>query len=147
MKSFLPQMASTSAFPFAQYAGKFLLASCDQKGTERPSILLAGASFDRIESKSGRARRIASGDFRSEEHTSELQSHSDLVCRLLLEKKKNKANTVTVFHAKDLQTELSVEQRKIVLDTIELVRNERMWKKELNITREQKDKVMNEKHI
>src|SRR5438034_2484909 len=28
--------------------------------------------------------------FRSEEHTSELQSHSDLVCRLLLEKKKDK---------------------------------------------------------
>src|SRR5436190_9899606 len=26
---------------------------------------------------------------RSEEHTSELQSHSELVCRLLLEKKKN----------------------------------------------------------
>src|SRR5438034_7265973 len=26
--------------------------------------------------------------YRSEEHTSELQSHSDLVCRLLLEKKK-----------------------------------------------------------
>src|SRR5438034_2907205 len=30
---------------------------------------------------------------RSEEHTSELQSHSDLVCRLLLEKKKNKRQT------------------------------------------------------
>src|SRR5260221_7082895 len=30
---------------------------------------------------------------RSEEHTSELQSHSDLVCRLLLEKKKKKACT------------------------------------------------------
>src|SRR5438132_14408465 len=29
-------------------------------------------------------------DGRSEEHTSELQSHSDLVCRLLLEKKKKK---------------------------------------------------------
>src|SRR5438034_9892246 len=29
---------------------------------------------------------------RSEEHTSELQSHSDLVCRLLLEKKKTKNN-------------------------------------------------------
>src|SRR5438034_5920441 len=28
--------------------------------------------------------------FRSEEHTSELQSHSDLVCRLLLEKKNKK---------------------------------------------------------
>src|SRR5699024_12828661 len=31
---------------------------------------------------------IKSGDFRSEEHTSELQSRFDLVCRLLLEKKK-----------------------------------------------------------
>src|SRR5436190_11878716 len=31
---------------------------------------------------------------RSEEHTSELQSHSDLVCRLLLEKKKQKRRTV-----------------------------------------------------
>src|SRR5436190_7439058 len=31
---------------------------------------------------------------RSEEHTSELQSHSDLVCRLLLEKKKNQLNSV-----------------------------------------------------
>src|SRR5438034_8371519 len=29
---------------------------------------------------------------RSEEHTSELQSHSDLVCRLLLEKKKKKTD-------------------------------------------------------
>src|SRR5260221_5115052 len=30
---------------------------------------------------------LSSDDGRSEEHTSELQSHSDLVCRLLLEKK------------------------------------------------------------
>src|SRR5438132_8939805 len=30
---------------------------------------------------------------RSEEHTSELQSHSDLVCRLLLEKKKQQRIT------------------------------------------------------
>src|SRR5438034_5139835 len=30
---------------------------------------------------------------RSEEHTSELQSHSDLVCRLLLEKKKKTIST------------------------------------------------------
>src|SRR2546430_7786457 len=33
---------------------------------------------------------------RSEEHTSELQSQSNLVCRLLLEKKKSSANTSTV---------------------------------------------------
>src|SRR5690242_21138727 len=31
--------------------------------------------------------------FRSEEHTSELQSHVNLVCRLLLEKKKKKKKT------------------------------------------------------
>src|SRR5438132_10343093 len=32
---------------------------------------------------------------RSEEHTSELQSHSDLVCRLLLEKKKKTKKAIT----------------------------------------------------
>src|SRR2546421_6989349 len=32
---------------------------------------------------------------RSEEHTSELQSRSDLVCRLLLEKKKSRLSTDT----------------------------------------------------
>src|SRR5947209_15337697 len=40
---------------------------------------------------------------RSEEHTSELQSRQYLVCRLLLEKKKNQINTYThrVNHIKD----------------------------------------------
>src|SRR2546427_8280939 len=37
-----------------------------------------------------------SGDKRSEEHTSELQSQSNLVCRLLLEKKKTKERTESV---------------------------------------------------
>src|SRR5207248_7569365 len=37
-----------------------------------------------------RGRRTVGRRFRSEEHTSELQSPYDLVCRLLLEKKKNK---------------------------------------------------------
>src|SRR5438034_7535686 len=37
-------------------------------------------------------------DRRSEEHTSELQSHSDLVCRLLLEKKKRKQTDITNFY-------------------------------------------------
>src|SRR2546428_5962012 len=35
---------------------------------------------------------------RSEEHTSELQSRSDLVCRLLLEKKKRTLLSASVFH-------------------------------------------------
>src|SRR6266480_1125934 len=37
-----------------------------------------------------RADGLAPRPVRSEEHTSELQSHVNLVCRLLLEKKKNK---------------------------------------------------------
>src|SRR5437773_9747401 len=36
----------------------------------------------------GRPRSDSADAMRSEEHTSELQSHHDLVCRLLLEKKK-----------------------------------------------------------
>src|SRR2546430_11170802 len=39
---------------------------------------------------------------RSEEHTSELQSQSNLVCRLLLEKKK-KTNNENTYYIKDKQ--------------------------------------------
>src|SRR2546427_4441400 len=46
--------------------------------------------------QSAKAKRV----FRSEEHTSELQSQSNLVCRLLLEKKKKK----TVNRALDCVT-------------------------------------------
>src|SRR5438034_7425321 len=45
------------------------------------------ASCAALRTPSSRAPRRAPP--RSEEHTSELQSHSDLVCRLLLEKKKH----------------------------------------------------------
>src|SRR5688572_32225272 len=44
-----------------------------------------------------RSRGLAPGE-RSEEHTSELQSQSNLVCRLLLEKKKKKKITVRTLH-------------------------------------------------
>src|SRR5437870_10186958 len=36
---------------------------------------------------------------RSEEHTSELQSRGHLVCRLLLEKKKNRGHKITAHNA------------------------------------------------
>src|SRR5438034_4787306 len=46
---------------------------------------------DQLPGRRHERRRLgARARVRSEEHTSELQSHSDLVCRLLLEKKKNK---------------------------------------------------------
>src|SRR5260370_27441712 len=48
--------------------------------------------------QTGRRRRALPVDgprLRSEEHTSELQSHLNLVCRLLLEKKKHELQTET----------------------------------------------------
>src|SRR2546430_3762480 len=46
---------------------------------------------------------LTPGRGRSEEHTSELQSQSNLVCRLLLEKKKKQqADTLVVIYAKRL---------------------------------------------
>src|SRR5438132_10549367 len=48
---------------------------------------------DRVEGarsvRRGEAAAVTEALRRSEEHTSELQSHSELVCRLLLEKKKD----------------------------------------------------------
>src|SRR2546430_9696968 len=45
---------------------------------------------------SPRGRRCSGAACRSEEHTSELQSQSNLVCRLLLEKKKRANRSATV---------------------------------------------------
>src|SRR5688572_31018392 len=50
-----------------------------------------------VDARIGRPRE----EFRSEEHTSELQSQSNLVCRLLLEKKKNETTTDKIHE--DLQ--------------------------------------------
>src|SRR2546430_13111194 len=48
--------------------------------------------------QAGHDRRAREAPARSEEHTSELQSQSNLVCRLLLEKKKKKNEHVSYHH-------------------------------------------------
>src|SRR5436190_18256599 len=57
------------------------------------TTLFRSGAVDRGQARVGppdRPREVRQdADRRSEEHTSELQSHSDLVCRLLLEKKKD----------------------------------------------------------
>src|SRR5690606_14470780 len=87
--------------------GKVLLRRRDRNGTEwalsaiplggyvkfldDPEQDLAGADPRRAfnaQPLRNRAAIVAAGPFRSEEHTSELQSRENLVCRLLLEKKK-----------------------------------------------------------
>src|SRR2546421_8909605 len=59
-----------------------------------------------LPSKTSTATGRPSGEQRSEEHTSELQSRSDLVCRLLLEKKKqNTREDHTPQHHMPLRTQ------------------------------------------
>src|SRR2546422_6846311 len=55
----------------------------------RPARLLAAVHRDQIKVAAGVQRPCGWLAARSEEHTSELQSRLHLVCRLLLEKKKN----------------------------------------------------------
>src|SRR5260370_29161380 len=62
-------------------------ASC--QGVARSRLKAKAASSVSI----GPAELTSAPRLRSEEHTSELQSHLNLVCRLLLEKKKKKKNT------------------------------------------------------
>src|SRR5438034_7319254 len=80
-------LAFSAAFPLDfSAAGDFGAGS----GLERVSMpALSGRSSLYCNFLSSRkAWRQPSSLCRSEEHTSELQSHSDIVCRLLLEKKK-----------------------------------------------------------
>src|SRR5688572_31586703 len=56
------------------------IAACGR----HPAVPLVGAAVTREQPQ---LRRSVFGARRSEEHTSELQSQSNLVCRLLLEKK------------------------------------------------------------
>src|SRR5260221_5005118 len=58
---------------------------------------------------------------RSEEHTSELQSHSDLVCRLLLEKKKQERSEAELSYLTILSTGLSLEKGSCIGNCSSLV--------------------------
>src|SRR5690606_42051109 len=69
---------------------------------EDPALAVKGACFSAVFAVPGALTWLFGGRrpgdwamyaIRSEEHTSELQSRENLVCRLLLEKKKNKTRT------------------------------------------------------
>src|SRR5438034_6498235 len=64
---------------------------CFVPGSQHREGMLQGA--DGSLTAGSPAQRSPEPALRSEEHTSELQSHSDLVCRLLLEKKKKKTKS------------------------------------------------------
>src|SRR5438132_10868551 len=62
-----------------------------QLGSTAPSFTAPASDGKTYELADVLKRKHVGQLVRSEEHTSELQSHSDLVCRLLLEKKKQHA--------------------------------------------------------
>src|SRR2546430_13124540 len=81
--------------PFVDYCGALGLVSPIDLG-----IKVARALFERTKIAPPDVGSVTAGSVaRSEEHTSELQSQSNLVCRLLLEKKKNENLPYTVLVA------------------------------------------------
>src|SRR5690606_39481732 len=108
----MPQEASMSSAPlhFRRARGADLDAIVGLladdilgSGREDPSVPASPcyvAAFEAIERDANQLLAVAERDgavvgcLRSEEHTSELQSRENLVCRLLLEKK----NTSRIFH-------------------------------------------------
>src|SRR5438874_12714716 len=91
--SLLRRPPRSTLFPYTT-----LFRSSDLLGCHTLTILWYGLPWRHLQHRSGhdgspftRARvRMHVRTYRSEEHTSELQSRRDLVCRLLLEKKKKK---------------------------------------------------------
>src|SRR2546421_908902 len=73
----------TTLFRSLAYALDYLNRAADP--ARRRAIILMSDGLD-----STLPNVTGTGSTRSEEHTSELQSRSDLVCRLLLEKKKRR---------------------------------------------------------
>src|SRR5260221_7628186 len=71
---------------------------------------LLAITADEIEDYINRGIPVKKG-MRSEEHTSELQSHSDLVCRLLLEKKKKN----NYFNYLDNRRRLRIDRHQLRL--------------------------------
>src|SRR5690606_42011503 len=78
------QLPQTHAATFA------LIQRMAQAGLTDKPLSLSGAIPETVPFLADTRYLLARKGTRSEEHTSELQSRENLVCRLLLEKKKNK---------------------------------------------------------
>src|SRR3712207_7025569 len=95
----------STLFPYTtlfRSPGRALQPGAAGAGERRPAARRSG----RDPGAEGAPRRLAFGHGapRSEEHTSELQSRQYLVCRLLLEKKKNNIKPNTVQYQAPLST-------------------------------------------
>src|SRR5438034_3167487 len=89
----LPRAQRSTLFPYTTLFRSVVMEDALAEGLAGEGAALEQAR--RLAQGGGDLRHVGrvvgaafEGRRRSEEHTSELQSHSDLVCRLLLEKKK-----------------------------------------------------------
>src|SRR2546427_3434696 len=78
-----PQMRKTVVAITAFALVALGAAGCVSKSEYTKTVQGAQTRYDALDADNARLKR----ELRSEEHTSELQSQSNLVCRLLLEKK------------------------------------------------------------
>src|SRR5437773_5985113 len=94
IKTVFAQAALASPDEFSQWLKAWRIAA--ESGSQEPLLGFfsreRGVSEEQFLQQLGQTLGWPYLDLRSEEHTSELQSHHDLVCRLLLEKKKTKTN-------------------------------------------------------
>src|SRR5450432_4519388 len=95
---------------FALFCFFFLMIRRPPRSTLFPYTTLFRSPSHRVDRTCHvRAAIPGEGRHRSEEHTSELQSRSDLVCRLLLEKKTKKQN--------NKQTQTKKQKKKYTIHT------------------------------
>src|SRR5260221_7628519 len=76
----------STLFPYTTLFRSIVVSADPRNRQSHPTEVLVNRRFCNAKV---RQYRFLQRNPRSEEHTSELQSHSDLVCRLLLEKKRN----------------------------------------------------------
>src|SRR5688572_32622381 len=91
----------STLFPYTTLFRSLYMPGLNERALEKAKTLPADALILDLEDSVAPESKIAARDnvceARSEEHTSELQSQSNLVCRLLLEKKnKNKIKNPTI---------------------------------------------------
>src|SRR2546427_5489641 len=81
----------STLFPYTTlFRSRFVAPHIGPLTTSKGAVIDADASLENEPGFLFDALVLPDGERRSEEHTSELQSQSNLVCRLLLEKKKKK---------------------------------------------------------
>src|SRR5437016_10066604 len=92
-----PSAASTSEFSRvnSSCSRESYPTVCDVKTPPSCATLIGGRPYRLAPQKITSPSSTTESTWRSEEHTSELQSLTNLVCRLLLEKKKKKKNIKT----------------------------------------------------